>query len=362
MPGASWIWNGSEGVKRRKAHGKRSTHRQRSARDVHRTKRMFIAALLAIIVLLVLAYKGGRWLEMLNAAPEARGDYQLRQLYQNTIEVDGVEYCLRDDVSAILVLGIDQDSDAAAMGYRNGGQADFIELEVIDDAAERITRLQIDRDTMTSITVLGVLGDVSGERVAQICLAHSFGDGGQQSCELTVDAVSDLLMGVPINGYMSMDLDGISVLNDAVGGVEVTLKDDFSALDPAMTQGTTLTLVGDQAEIFVRSRMSVGDGTNAARMARQQEYMSQLTGKLNERIQQDQDFIGALYDELSEYITTDISRGRLINLVWGSKDYERAQLELAGEHQIGSNGYMQFYADETGLQQTVLELFYQKVE
>ncbi len=33
---------------------------------------------------------------------------------------------------------------------------------------------------------------------------------------------------------MAMDMDGISVLNDSVGGVTVTLEDDFSSLDPAM--------------------------------------------------------------------------------------------------------------------------------
>lgn len=42
-----------------------------------------------------------------------------------------------------------------------------------------------------------------------------------------------------------MSLDGISVLNDLAGGVTVTLEDDFSAEDPAMTRGTTLSLHGD---------------------------------------------------------------------------------------------------------------------
>ena len=35
-----------------------------------------------------------------------------------------------------------------------------------------------------------------------------------------------------------MSLDGISVLNDLAGGVTVTLEDDFSAADPAMTKGS----------------------------------------------------------------------------------------------------------------------------
>ena len=120
--------------------------------------------LLAVIALLVLGYKAGRWLETRNANPETRGDYQLRLSYEPTIEVDGVTYRQKKNVTAILLMGIDRDGEAVASGYRNGGQADFLELVVIDDSSKNLTRIQIDRDTMTPITVLGVLGDRSGVR------------------------------------------------------------------------------------------------------------------------------------------------------------------------------------------------------
>ncbi len=42
--------------------------------------------------------------------------------------------------------------------------------------------------------------------------------------------------GKNIDFYLAMSLDGISVLNDLAGGVTVTLEDDFSAADPAMTR------------------------------------------------------------------------------------------------------------------------------
>ena len=79
-------------------------------------------------------------------------------------------------------------------------------------------------------------------------------------------------LGESIDFYVAMNMDGISELNDLAGGVTVTLEDDFSSIDPAMTRGTTLTLHGEQAETFVRSRMTVGDGTNASRMERQSVY------------------------------------------------------------------------------------------
>lgn len=315
-----------------------------------------------MIVLLVGGYKAGRWLETRNNKPEARGEYQQYNVYAPSIEVDGVAYRQRKNISTVLLIGVDRASEATASGYRNGGQADFLNLLVIDEDEKKISQLSIDRDTMTPITVLGVLGNKSGMRTSQISLSHGFGDGGAQSCELTVEAVSNLLLGTHIDKYIAMNLDGISVLNDAVGGVTVTLADDFSAMDPAMTAGTTLTLMGDQAEYYVRSRMSMAVGTNEARMARQREYISKLTDQLNGRIQQDKSYIGTIYDELEPYLTTDMSRGLLINTVWGARDYAHAQLELSGEHLIGSDGFMEFHVNESELQQKVLELFYQKVE
>ena len=206
------------------------------------------AAAVGFAVALVLLYQAGRWLETRNANPEARGDLSQRPVQGETIEVDGVAYRQRTGLTTVLLMGIDRDADVEPSGSRNGGQADFLRLLVIDANSETVTQVAIDRDTMTPITTLGVLGNRSGVRTAQVSLSHGFGDGGAQSCELTVEAVSNLLLGTEIDFYAAMNLDGISVLNDAVDGVTVTLEDDFSALDPAMTAGTTLTLRGDQAE------------------------------------------------------------------------------------------------------------------
>lgn len=317
-----------------------------------------------VAILFVLLYQGGRWLERRSEKPETRGDHTQRYAYDNTIELDGVTYRQRKDLTTILLMGIDTESENSAVwGYRNGGQADFLRLLVIDNTNESITQIQIDRDTMTPITVLGVLGNKSGVRTAQICLSHGFGDGRNQSCELTVEAVSNLLFGIPIDFYVAMNLDGISALNDMMGGVTVTLEDDFSSLDPSMTQGTTLTLMGDQAEIYVRSRRTIGIGTNEARMARQDLYITQLASLLYERIGEDKEFAGVLYDDLSPFLTTNLSRGRLINEAWAARDYERTVIVRPdGIHEVGADGFMQFYVDEAALQQIVVGLFYKEVE
>lgn len=326
---------------------------------------MYIVGLLILIaIVLVLLYQGGRWLEHRSDKTEPRGDHRQRYTFDGMIELDGVTYRQRKDVTVILIMGIDTEStDGSASGYRNGGQADFLRLLVIDDTNKAITQIQIDRDTMTPITVLGVLGNKSGVRTAQICLAHGFGDGQSQSCELTVEAVSNLMFGIPIDFYVAMNLDGIATLNDLLGGVTVTLEDDFSLLDPTMSVGATLTLNGEQAEFFVRSRRNIGIGTNEARMERQELYVSQMSSLLYEHVREDKEFIGTLYDAAAPYLTTNISRGRLINEVWTSREYQRtAVVKPAGTHEIGSDGFMQFHADEADIEQIVIDLFYEEVK
>lgn len=322
-----------------------------------------ITAALGVLFVLFLLYQGGRWLEKRNANPEARGDHLERYAYGETIEMDGVRYRKKPGLTTVLLMGIDRESGVSISGNRNGGQADFLRLMVIDPEAKTISQIQIDRDTMTPITILGVLGNNSGIRTTQICLSHSFGDGREQSCELTMEAVSNLLLGTQIDHYVAMNLDGILVLNDWAGGVTVTLRDDFSSLDTSMTPGTTLTLTGEQAEIYIRSRRSVGVGTNEARMERQQNYISLLSAKLVDRLGKSEEEIGALYDALESYLTTDMSRGRLINMLWEARNYVDVPVaEPDGVYEIGADGFMEFHVDEAGLKELVLELFYIPVE
>lgn len=334
-----------------------------------RPRKRYIILILAIaVVALIGVYFGAQWLEDQENKPQPRGDYKLR--YEDEmITLNGVKYRQRSNLTTILLMGVDKDNERSSgqvpayLKYMDGGQADFLRLIVIDPTEKTIAQIAIDRDTMTPITVLGTLGSKVGYRTSQICLSHGFGDGKEQSCEFTVEAVSNLLFNVPIKYYIALDMDGISILNDLVGGVTVTLEDDFSMLDPTMTKGTTMTLVGDQAEIFVRSRMSVGVGTNEARMARQQHFINSIMELLNAHIHEDKEFVGTLFDALSENLVASIGRAQMLNEAWVARDYRRIEtMTPEGTHQIGSDGYMEFHVNEDSLEQIVLDVFYQKAK
>ena len=318
------------------------------------------AALAILLLAAVLLFLGGSWLEKRSQNPETRTE--LPQADQETVEVDGVTYRKKDGLTTILAIGVDHETQEE-YAYRQAGQADFLRLIVLDSKNNTVQQLQIDRDTITPVTMLGLMGDRYEPVDQQISLGYAFGDGQQSSCEVTVEAVENLLGGQTIDEYISMGLDGISTLNDLAGGVTVTLEDDFSAIDPAMTKGTTLTLQGQQAETYVRSRYGIGVGTNEDRMKRQEQYVQQLSSQLDAKVREDQNFALTAYDALEPYLYTNIARGRLANEVWAARDYQRlATISPEGTHQVGEDGFMEFYPDAKSLQQAVLQLFYEKVE
>ena len=69
-----------------------------------------------------------------------------------------------------------------------------------------------------------------------------------------VDAVSNLFYGMPINGYVALNMNAVAMINDAVGGVTVTVPEDMAQVDPSFAEGAAVTLTGDQALKFTRYR------------------------------------------------------------------------------------------------------------
>ena len=79
----------------------------------------------------------------------------------------------------------------------------------------------------------------------------------QSSCN--AEAVSRLMYNIPIDRVCVFNCEAIGVINDAVGGVEVTIENDFTdeseeVLEPEFYKGNTLKLTGEQAVTFIRER------------------------------------------------------------------------------------------------------------
>lgn len=310
-----------------------------------------LSILLAILMLMHTA-----WAETVVGDVDAR-------LNAGQIEVNGEKYRPKKRLSTLLLIGTDQEEDEkAGDALRSGKLADFLVLLVVDENAETITPIQIHRNTMAPINLPDPFGQDEGPQTAQICLSYSFGDGKEQSCGLTVDAVSRYLGDIPIDNFAAMDLSGITAFNDALGGVEVTLEDDFSAYDETMIPGATLVLQGMQAEYYVRMRYSAGGPSDLSRLKRQWTYIERAKESLKEKIYTGSNSFDSLFSALGSYILTDMNAGRLINF---ARLLSRCEflpvMEIEGESIEGADGLMEFHPDEDSLQQTILTAFYEKI-
>ena len=111
-----------------------------------------------------------------------------------TIVLGNREYQMTHPVRTYLFLGTDASGNEGGTGEEyQGSMADTLMLLVIDEQEETYGILQLNRDTITDVVMLGYLGSPIGTQKMQISLAHGFGDGKEESCEYAQQAVEALL-------------------------------------------------------------------------------------------------------------------------------------------------------------------------
>lgn len=279
-----------------------------------------------------------------------------------TLEFNGHTYAYNENVDVLLIMGID---DREIIDYTDAGKnkqacADLILLAVFDKNTKTYSLLQINRDTMAEVMTYDFFGTYAGLVTRQICLSHIYRSRHDEACEDTRFAVSHLLNDIEISNYFALAMDAIPIINDSVGGVTVTIEDDFSQIDESLVQGETVTLMGDQAEHYVRGRGHVvNNPTNINRMGRQRTYMSALLPLLGERTSKSNSFAFDLFDQLQPYMVTDCTYDQLSNYISQFSGYTLNKIVTPdGQLSIGSDDLMEFHIDESSMESIVVDLFY----
>ena len=285
-----------------------------------------------------------------------------------TVTYKGEKYRWNDNITTVLFMGTDrtveQQESGVTMAGRNG-QADTLILGVIDNTNKKISFININRDTYVPVAEYTSDGDYAGEKKMQICLSYAYGRDNAESCRYTADAVSKYLYGMPVNAYARISYDAIPTLNDSVGGVTVTVLEDLSSRDASLSEGATVTLVGTQARIYVRSRNPYILETNEKRMARQKQYLVAFMKRTLEATREDVTLPLGLYANATPYMTTNITPSQVTYLTSKVLEYgiaDDAIHSIPGKSVGGEDGYIQYQPDQTALYEMVLDTFYNKVE
>lgn len=283
---------------------------------------------------------------------------------QNIVKIGDIRCIPRANLETYLFMGIDAEGKTEVKtDYDGTGQCDVLMLLVIDKAANTYAVLPINRDTITEVRSLGEDGEDLGTSEIQIALAHANGDGMEQSCENTVEAVSNFLYDQKIDGYVSLNMDAIKLINNMVGGVTVTIEDDFSESDPTLKIGENIKLTDEQAMHYIHDRMNVGDGTNEARMRRQNQYLKGLKNVLIEKCEQDESYALDVFHGLEDYMVTNLKEKNVSRIAKAIlKNTDLGEHQIKGTNAIDDYGFNSFIVDESSLEEVVIEMFYNKVD
>lgn len=282
-----------------------------------------------------------------------------------TVVYKGKKYRYNEENINILCLGIDKSiSETDEDNVGTNGQADVLILMNLDTANGTLTMVNIPRDTLVDVSKYNVDGQYTGVDKMQICLAYAYGDGKETSCENVSEAVGRLMYGMPINSFAAIDYDAISLLNDAVGGVTVEILEDLTYIDWRFSEGNTVTLNGKQAHSYVRARDMSRVDSNLLRMERQKQYLNAFIQTALTATKSDLSVPLDLYSVASDYMVTNLDAARVTYLASEVMDCgvnEIVSLTVPGEMKKGEK-YAEYYPDETGLYELVLEVFYEEVE
>ena len=288
-------------------------------------------------------------------------------LKKGQVRYGGKVYQYKDNLLTILCMGIDsRDGIDKARTPGAGGQADCVILAVLDDKAKKIQLINISRDTMVPIELYDMYGTFVRKERAQITLQYAYGNGRERSCELMEQVVSDLFYGIPIHGYCALAMSTIADLNDAIGGVTVTVPDELAAFVPTFTAGETITLQGEEAVLFVHSRNIYATelGANNRRIARQKMFVKGFIDQAKKRIKADLTLPAKLYQLVEKQMVTSISLDQAVFLCTEYLDCDFSMDDMVSvEGTITKeNVYEEFNVDDKALYELILKVFYEEVK
>lgn len=294
--------------------------------------------------------------------------------YEETITHNGHTYVYDKNKVAFAFFGVDKEK-FGLQGDLVGtaGQADADIVGVVDTNTGNIDIITIPRDTMVDVDLYNKDGTFVRTEKMQLCLSYAYGDGKEKSCSQVTTAMSRILLNVPIEKYFVLDVAGIAPLNDAIGGV--TVQSLYSIPHMGIEKGKSITLKGDMAEAYVRTRDMDNVNASLNRTERQMQYIKGYAGQLIPAVKNDFSTVSRLYNTAMKYSQTNVSLDEVtyiasLALQKGVTGFTQHKLDgemKASDKKISYTGgddyvFAEFYPNDEALLETVLECFYKQVD
>jgi len=166
---------------------------------------------------------------------------------------------------SILLLGVDSGGLGRKEDDEDPARTDSMMVVTVNPEKEESTIVSLERDIMADMLDDGQTFDK---------LNHAYAYDG---VSLTMDVVEQLL-DIPIDHYATINLQGMTDLIDAMGGIEVDNKIDFTLEGVHVPDGKH-TLDGEKGLAYARMRKDDPEG-DIGRQRRQREVVTKIVDKL----------------------------------------------------------------------------------
>lgn len=330
-------------------------------RNKNRRKRIAAVLVICGVLAVVAVFAAGIWKQQRKAHMETdSASVSSEENTSESITYKGKTYVYNDHLSNYLFMGIDTKGDMETAESGNAGQADAVFLVSVDRATKEMQVISIPRDTMTEIEMFSVSRKSLGLMENHINLQYAQGDGKTESCELMKTAVSKLLGGIPVHGYCSVNMDGIPVMTEAAGNVQVVIPDNsLEEVNPEFTEGAEVTLTKDNVEQFVRYRNTGREQSALVRQDRQKIFIEAYMKKAQEQYAKDASFVTGLYESMKPYMVTNIGNDLFVKLLSAAQEGKSSVHTLPGKGAQGEY-FDEYRVDEEALQEMIISVFYRE--
>ena len=272
-----------------------------------------------------------------------------------TVIRDGERWRYNSRLTTVLLLGVDtvQPEGSNPNDFGSNGRADAIVLLVMDPDTQTIQPILMSRDTIARVDVYTRDREFMFSGDMQIAMQYSVGDSHERSCYLMKKAVSRALLELPIDSCCAVTMDGIAAAVEHLGGIGLTIPEDWTDIDPDYTAGAVVTLDAAKTERLLRHRDLEAVGSNETRMERIGWFLTQMAASLSSSELQE------LAVVLEPFVQSDLSAETMDALT--SYTLRQELLHIPGTITPDDDGiFEEFHIDQAQLKQLLLSVFYRK--
>lgn len=231
-----------------------------------------------------------------------------------------------EDPFSVLLLGIDNDGDNVEFG-----RSDTMMLVTVNPNTEKTSILSIPRDTYTEIVGRGTQDKINH--------AHAFG-----KASMAMDSVQNLL-DVPVDYYLSVNMDSMMQMVDAVGGITVTPPLSFSQDEYQFTEGEPTHMDGEKALAYTRMRKKDPNGDYGRQLRQRQVIEGAMKSVASvDSIMNYRGILGTMGNTMKTNMSFDEMQDLFSNYRGAAKDIEQDQ--LAGSGTMMNGIYYELISDE----------------